>query len=122
MRRRRSFSGRPRGGALANAPPRGRPLSRESRFMHRALWLLLWLRFRAWLRRLSRSAGTVRGALFLVAGLFFFALVIGPNVVLHLMQADRNGGPLAYVEHTRRVGPLLLFAYCALTVLFASAE
>jgi hypothetical protein len=90
--------------------------------MHRALWLLLWLRFRAWLRRLSRSAGTVRGALFLVAGLFFFALVIGPNVVLHLMQADRNGGPLAYVEHTRRVGPLLLFAYCALTVLFASAE
>ena len=30
--------------------------------------------------------------------------------------------PLAYAQHTRRVGPLLLFAYCALTVLFASAE
>ena len=47
--------------------------------MDSALWLLLWLRFRAWLRRLVRSAATLRGALFLAAGLLFFALVIGPN-------------------------------------------
>jgi hypothetical protein len=89
--------------------------------MDRALWLLLWLRFRAWLRRLARSAATVRGALFLAAGVLFFALVIGPNVVLRMLQAD-HGISLSYVEYARRVGPLVLLAYCALTVLFASAE
>jgi hypothetical protein len=90
--------------------------------MNTALWLLLWLRFRSWLRRLARNTATLRGAVFLAAGLLFFGMVIGPNVVLHLLHADRSGGPLAYVQHTRRVGPLLLFAYCALTVVFASAE
>jgi hypothetical protein len=90
--------------------------------MDSALWLLLWLRFRAWLRRLVRSAATPRGALFLAAGFLFFALVIGPNVVIRLVQPDGAVARLTYAEHTRRVGPLMLFAYCVLTVLFASAE
>ncbi len=90
--------------------------------MDRALWLLLWLRFRAWLRRLARSAATPRGALFLAAGLLFFGLVIGPNIVIRLVQPDGLATRLTYAEHTRRVGPLMLLAYCALTVLFASAE
>src|SRR5437016_4012844 len=90
--------------------------------MDSALWLLLWLRFRAWLRRLTRSAGTPRGALFLAIGLLFFALVIGPNIAFRVVQAEDGSARAAYVRHTRQVGPLLLFAYCALTVLFASAE
>jgi hypothetical protein len=88
--------------------------------MDSALWLLLWLRFRAWRRRLFRNAGTPRGALFLVAGVLFFALIVGPNIVIRIAKPDQVG--LHYVEATRRAGPLLLFAYCALTVLFASAE
>jgi hypothetical protein len=90
--------------------------------MDSALWLLLWLRFRAWLRRLLRNAGTPRGALFLAAGFLFFALVVGPNVVFRILQAEDGVFRLAYVKHTREVGPLLLFAYCLLTVVFASAE
>jgi hypothetical protein len=90
--------------------------------MDSALWLLLWLRFRAWVRRLLRNAGTLRGALFLAAGFLFFALVVGPNVVFRILQAEDGGFRVAYVKHTREVGPLLLFAYCLLTVVFASAE
>ena len=58
--------------------------------MNRALWLLLWLRFRAWQRRLFRNAGTPRGALFLVAGVLFFALIVGPNIAFRVGWA---GGP-----------------------------
>jgi hypothetical protein len=90
--------------------------------MDSALWLLLRLRFRAWLRRLLRNAATPRGAVFLLAGLLFFAVVVGPPAVLRILQAESGGSLTAYVEHTREVGPLLLFAYCLLTVLFASAE
>lgn len=89
--------------------------------MDSALWLLLWLRFRAWVRRLTRNAATPRGALFLAAGVLFFALIVGPTVFFRLAQAG-HGVETNYVENTRRYGPLLLFAYCALTVLFASAE
>ncbi len=90
--------------------------------MDSALWLLLWLRCRAWLRRLFRNAGTPRGALFLAAGFLFFALVVGPNFVFRFWQAEDGAFRDAYLKHTREVGPLLLFAYCALTVLLASAE
>jgi Putative ABC exporter len=90
--------------------------------MDSALWLLLWLRFRAWLRRLFRNAGTPRGALFLAAGFLFFALVVGPNVFFRIWQAEDGGFRTAYVKHTRDVGPLLLFAYCVLTVLVGSAD
>jgi hypothetical protein len=86
-----------------------------------ALWLLMWLRFNAWLRRLFRNAGTVRGALFLAAGVLFFALIIGPNIVFRLMQSE-HGFSARSVEGTRAVGPFLLLAYCVLTVLFSSAE
>jgi hypothetical protein len=90
--------------------------------MHRALWLLLWLRLRAWLRRLLRNAGTPRGALFLAAGVLFFALIVGPSVVVRALQAEDGGLRAATVGHTRAVGPLLLLAYCLVTVVFSSAE
>ncbi len=90
--------------------------------MDSALWLLLWLRLRAWVRRLLRNAATPRGALFLVAGVLFFALVVGPSIALRLMQPEDAAAQATSAARTREVGPLLLFAYCLLTVLFASAE
>jgi hypothetical protein len=90
--------------------------------MDSALWLLLWLRFRAWLRRLFRNAGTLRGALFLAAGVVFFALIVGPSIALRVMQPAEGGIHLVYAQQTREFGPLVLFIYCLLTVLFSSAE
>lgn len=91
--------------------------------MDRALWLLLALRCRAWFRRLARNARTLRGALVLAAGLVFFVLVIGPNIVAALLQAPHPGlDPADAVAITRRLGPIVLLAYCLLTVLFSSAE
>jgi hypothetical protein len=85
--------------------------------MDRALWLLLGLRFRAWVRRLARNAATPRGTLFLLAGLAFFALILGPNILTGLRRHDDPP-----VEKARRYGPLVLFGYCVLTVLFSSGE
>jgi hypothetical protein len=90
--------------------------------MNRALWLLLWLRLRAWVRRMLRNAGTPRGALFLAAGILFFALIVGPSVAFRMVQAEDGTFRASTVKLTREVGPLLLFAYCLVTVVFASAE
>jgi hypothetical protein len=89
--------------------------------VHGALWLLLGLRFRAWLRRLGRNAATPRGALFLAAGLGFFLLILGPNIFLRAFAGEGPLGP-NYLEQTRRYGPLMLLVYCTMTVLFSSAE
>ena len=90
--------------------------------MNRALWLLLWLRFRAWVRRPARNASTPRGAIFLVIGLMFFLLIVGPQVVVRFRQTRDPVIQASYIENTRLFGPLMLVAYCVLTVLFASAE
>jgi hypothetical protein len=96
--------------------------------VNRALALLLWLRFRAWFRRILRNAGTVRGVIFLLVGVGFFVLIVGPPLALRLIGGGRGmgpGSPELYqpaTEHTRFVGSLLLFAYGLLTVLFAPAE
>jgi len=90
--------------------------------MNRALWLLLWLRFRSWVRRLARSAGSPRGAIFLVVGLLFFGLMVGPQIALRFQKSANPHIQAEFIEHTRELGPLLLFAYCVLTVLFASSE
>jgi hypothetical protein len=89
--------------------------------MPRALWLLLWLRFTGWFRRLGRSAGSVRGLLLFIVGLFFFACVFLQPLITYLAGVPRPEGD-ASLEHTRRFGPLGLFAYCAMTLLFSTGE
>jgi hypothetical protein len=91
-------------------------------FMDRALWLLLWLRFRSWFRRLGRNAGSVRGALLLAAGAVFFCCIfLNPIIAYFVGPAARPAGG-ATLEQVRQRGPLGLFAYCALTLLFSSGE
>jgi hypothetical protein len=73
--------------------------------MDRALWLLMRLRLRGWLRRLGRSLASVRGVLLVVVG----ALVFLPWVLSWVLGSTLSGQHLAEV---RRYGPLALAAYC----------
>jgi hypothetical protein len=87
----------------------------------RALWLLLWLRFFGWCRRLVRNARTVGGALLLGGGLLFFCcLCIQPLTLLLLPREVFGSGD--NLEHARRFGPLFLLGYCVLNLSFSPSE
>jgi hypothetical protein len=89
--------------------------------MDRSLWLLLGLRCRSWFRRLGRNANTVRGALSLVLGSLFFCCILVNPIIGSLMDVARPAGPRS-LEQVQRFGPLALFAYAAMTLLFATGE
>jgi hypothetical protein len=81
----------------------------------RALWLLLGLRLRGWLRRLRRGLGSVRGILLCLFGLFLVASWLLPVALVAPHQPE-------HLQQTRRLGPLLLIAFCVLNVLFSPGE
>jgi hypothetical protein len=84
--------------------------------LDRALWLLLWLRLRAWARRLWRSARTVRGGLLVGLGVSLFGLwVVTALVWGHPAAAHR-------AEEVRRYGPWALVGYCLVNLLLSSGE
>jgi hypothetical protein len=89
--------------------------------LDRALWLLLWLRFRGWFRRRGREAGSVRGVLLLVVGVLFFSCIFLQPIVSYVVTAG-HGDHANSLERMRRFGPLGLLAYCAMTLLFSSGE
>jgi Putative ABC exporter len=89
--------------------------------MDRALWLLLWLRFIGWFRRLGRGTRSVRGVLLLVVGLLFFACVFLNPVIAYLVGPVQPGEDNT-LEHMRRFGPVGLFAYCAMNLVFSTGE
>lgn len=86
--------------------------------MDPALWLLLRLRIRGWLRRAGRSLGTVKGALLAALGLLLFAPQILPVFLMPRLSHIFPG----HLERVRRFGTLDLCAYCLLTLLFSSGE
>jgi hypothetical protein len=79
--------------------------------MDRALWLLLWLRFRGWLRRLGRNLRTPRGVALTLLGLVVFA----PMIAALFASPGRMSGGM--VPGVRRFGPLGLFTLCVLGLL-----
>ncbi|HEX8199784.1 MAG TPA: putative ABC exporter domain-containing protein, partial [Isosphaeraceae bacterium] len=85
--------------------------------MDPALWLLLRLRLRGWLRRLGRSLATVKGALLTALGLLLFT----PQLLGFVLMAGLRSSP-AHLEAVRRFGTLGLFASCVLTLLLSSGE
>ncbi len=85
--------------------------------MDRALILLLWLRFRAWFRRTVRRMASVQGLILTALGLMIFA----PSAFALLF--DRSApNPAGLAEGTRRFGPMILCAYCLLTLLFSPGD
>ncbi len=83
--------------------------------MSKALWLLIRLQFRGWLRYLGRSLGTVKGALLALVGVSVFL----PSMLTMLLVPSRPGLP---PEEIRLFGPAALVFYCLLNVLVSSGE
>ena len=83
--------------------------------MHRALWLLLGLQMRGWLRYLGKNLQTIRGALLAMVGLGVFV----PWLLSALFAPTSTG-----IETTQlgRFGPAILLLYCVANVLFSSHE
>lgn len=88
--------------------------------MNAALWLLLRLRFGAWLRRLGRGLRTPKGILLaLLGGLVFVPWIIS-LVVSWFIAPDI--GPPTMADGIRHYGPIGLFAYALLVVLTATPD
>jgi ABC-2 type transport system permease protein len=88
--------------------------------MPRALWLLSWLRFVGWVRRLGRMLRTVKGALLTLFVAILFALWVFSVVVAAFVRpaTERVGTP----ELARMYGPMALLAYCLLLLALPSSE
>ena len=83
--------------------------------MNRALWLLLGLQLRGWLRSLTRRLGTLRGAVMALVGLGAFLTWL---VSVFLVKRD----PSYTREEILQYGPALLLVYCLFNVLSNSGE
>jgi Putative ABC exporter len=83
--------------------------------VNRALWLLLGLQLRGWLRYLTRSLGTVKGALLAAVGLVVFLLWVGSIFLARPTPSYTR-------EQIQQYGPLALLLYCLLNVLSTSGE
>jgi hypothetical protein len=81
----------------------------------RALWLLLGLQLRGWLRNMVRSLRTVKGALLAAVGLAVFSIWFGS-----LVLSTRS--PSYTQDQIREWGPAGLLLYCLLNVLSTSGE
>lgn len=84
--------------------------------MNRALFLLLGLRLKGWLRRFGRSMRTVKGIALTVLGMAFFLPWLFSNLLLHTHGGSQR------LEHVREYGPLVLLLYCLVTLLFSTGE
>ena len=84
--------------------------------MNAALWLLIGLQVRGWLRYLLRSLRTLKGALLALVGLAVFV-----PWLLALVLAPRPGGGV-FGHNLRDVGPALLLLYCFMNVVFSTGE
>jgi ABC-2 type transport system permease protein len=84
--------------------------------MNGALWLLIGLQLRGWLRYLIRSLGTIKGALLALVGLAVFLPWIAS--VLFLPRQSDSWSP----EELRYYGPALLLLYCLMNVVFSTGE
>jgi hypothetical protein len=81
-----------------------------------ALWLLIGLQLRGWVRYLLRSLVTLRGALLAILGGTFFTLWL---ISVALANHQRGSDFSTFVPH---YGPGLLLFYCILNVLLSSSD
>jgi hypothetical protein len=84
--------------------------------MNGALWLLIGLQLRGWLRYLFRSLHTLKGAILALVGLAVFV----PWVAMIVLMPRQRGSWLGH--DFREAGPALLLLYCLLNVVFSTGE
>jgi hypothetical protein len=81
-----------------------------------ALWLLLWLNFRAFLRRTGRQARSVRGILFFLVGIGVLSIWILPSIFL-------NGKvPPVDPRETLSTAPVAILLLCVLNLFTSAGE
>lgn len=84
--------------------------------MNAALWLLIGLQTRGWLRYLLRSLRTLKGALLALVGLAVFV----PWLLALILMPRPGDGVLGHNLHD--AGPALLLLYCFMNVVFSTGE
>jgi hypothetical protein len=84
--------------------------------MNAALWLLIGLQVRGWLRYLLRSLRTLKGALLALVGLAVFV----PWLLALVLTPRPSDGMLGH--DLRDAGPALLLLYCFMNVVFSTGE
>jgi hypothetical protein len=89
--------------------------------MDRALWILLQLRFRGWLRQLGRSLFTVKGVLVALLCLLSLAPVI-LAFIFHWMVGVSQPSVAEKMEEIKRFAPLALMLLCLLNIVTAAGE
>lgn len=89
--------------------------------MHPALWFLLGLRFRGWLRRLGRNLLTVKGVLLALLGALFLVPCLFSWILSVLVLPQPPASP-DKLEEIRRFGPLGLLSMTVLTLLSSAGE
>ena len=91
-----------------------RPDSVEETNLDRALWLLLGLQCRAWLRSAWRSLHTVKGVLLALVGL----VVLGLWILSTLVSQSGGIDP----DQLRRTAPAVFLTYCLFAALVFKTE
>jgi hypothetical protein len=86
----------------------------------RALWLLMMLRFKGWLRRLGRGLRSPKGVLLGCLGVVVFLMVFSPYIIVSLVSKPRHD-PVG-LDGVRRIGPVVLLAYCLVSLIFSSDD
>jgi hypothetical protein len=89
--------------------------------MDRALWFLLWLRFRGWLRRLGRDLYTVKGALLALLGALFLMPCLALWIFSALSRTQQAAGPEMPAALSHYL-PLALLGFTVLTLLSSAGE
>jgi hypothetical protein len=84
--------------------------------LDRSLFLLIWLRGRAWVRLWSRNLQTLKGVLLALVGSLMFFPFLAWTVVAPRVQTA------AQLDAIRLYGPLALLAYCVLNVVLSSGD
>jgi hypothetical protein len=89
--------------------------------MDRALWFLLWLRFRGWLRRLGRDLYTVKGALLAILGALFLVPCVSLWIFSVFVRVPQAGSPEMPGGFPHYLPPALL-GFTVLTLLSSAGE
>ncbi|HEY2587803.1 MAG TPA: putative ABC exporter domain-containing protein [Tepidisphaeraceae bacterium] len=91
--------------------------------MNPALFTLIRLQSRGFIRRITSGARSPRRAVFLVIGLVMIVLWLGPGLVTAIaVQQHHPGQRNAYPHRFRAIAPLALLGICVLTIVSSAGD
>jgi hypothetical protein len=91
--------------------------------MNPALFTLIRLQSRGFVRRVASGASSPRRAVFLVIGMVMIVLWLGPGVVTAIAVGHRHPGQRnAYPHRFQTVAPMVLLGICVLTIVSSAGD